>query len=243
MMSSKHKFPLIKRKRGIIIACDVYKLEELKQLVNATDEFQEVCAYKIGFTLGLTYGLPAVVNTIRKYSDKPIIYDHQKAATDIPDTSENFMNVCADAKVDSVILFPFTGKQTEKVWIAAAKQRDLQVIVGGSMTHKGFEDYFRQEAIIEIYKNAIKEGVTDFVVPSTKPELTRTIVEVVKNEGVQTPQFYSPGIGKQGGNLVELHRATKGNWYAIIGQTIYRSSNMKERTKEIIEEYSTLLKK
>ncbi len=113
-------------------------MTKLKNLVKETCSVEGIGAYKIGLELCLPYGIPKVVETIRKFTNLPIIYDHQKAATDIPDLGEKFAR--AVKGVNAVILFPFTGPETEKAWIKACKKARLGIIVGGEMTHKGFSE-------------------------------------------------------------------------------------------------------
>ena len=96
---------IIQRERSIIPACDV-PLDSYERIVRDTTDVDGVGAYKVGFELGLGYGLPRVVELTRKYNGKPIIYDHQKAGTDIPDTGKNFARTMKNAGVDAVIFFP-----------------------------------------------------------------------------------------------------------------------------------------
>ena len=99
-------------KYGIIPACDIESLSELEKLVELTANIEGIVGYKIGFSLGLRYGLPTVVDTIEKYTDLPIIYDHQKAGTDIPQMGNNFAKVCKNCGVNGVIIFPQAGPNT-----------------------------------------------------------------------------------------------------------------------------------
>ena len=75
--------PIIKLKKSIIPSCDVESLEKLDKLVKATCNVKGVGAYKIGFELVIPFGMEKVVKAIRKHTKLPIIYDHQKAGTDI----------------------------------------------------------------------------------------------------------------------------------------------------------------
>src|SRR3989338_5510387 len=127
---------IIKLQKSIIPSCDVSDLSKLRNLVKETCSVDGIGAYKVGLELALRFGIPAVVSEIRKQTDLPIIYDHQKAATDIPELGEKFAK--AVRGVDAVILFPFTGPETEIAWIKACKKEKLGVIVGEKMTHKGF---------------------------------------------------------------------------------------------------------
>ncbi len=74
------------------------------------------------------HGLPAVIIAARKHTDKPIIYDHQKAGTDIPDTGRNFARVVKKAGVDTVIFFPQAGPETARAWIYHALDRKLLLV-------------------------------------------------------------------------------------------------------------------
>ncbi|MBU1704702.1 MAG: orotidine 5-phosphate decarboxylase, partial [Nanoarchaeota archaeon] len=123
--------------KTIIPALDVDDLELAEKIVKETCKVKGIGGYKVGFSLVIPFGLKKVVQTIRKYTELPIIYDHQKAGTDIPDTGEIFMKVCKDAGVDAVIIFPAMGPVTEEEWIKAAHGVGLKVIVGGEMTHPG----------------------------------------------------------------------------------------------------------
>ena len=125
---------IIKKDRSIIPACDV-TLDIYEEIIKETADVDGIGGYKIGFALGLSHGLPRVIEVARKYTDKPIIYDHQKAATDIPDTGKQFAWTCKNAGVDAVIFFPQAGPKTEEAWIECALQEGLGVIVGGLMTH------------------------------------------------------------------------------------------------------------
>jgi len=141
--------------RSVIPACDVAELEKFEEIVRETAQIEKIGAYKVGFELALQYGLPKIVKTARRYSDKPIIYDHQKAGTDIPDTGKNFAEVCKKAKIDAAILFPQAGPETEKAWINALKEKEIGVICGGEMTHKGYLEtengFILSEALLGIY--------------------------------------------------------------------------------------------
>ena len=94
---------VIEADRSIVPACDVASLETLRTLVTATSGLEGIGGYKLGFTLALRYGLPACVKEIRALSQLPIIYDHQKAGTDIPDTGKPFMDAVAVLAATGVV--------------------------------------------------------------------------------------------------------------------------------------------
>ena len=229
----------IKEKRGVIPACDVDDLKQLEKLVKETNSVKGITAYKVGFMLAMNFGLPATVKTIRKHSSKPIIYDHQKAATDIPETAEGFMKACRQAGIDAVILFPFTGPETEKQWIESAKKEKLGVIVGGEMTHKGFSEseggFISAEESVKIYEIAIENGVKNFVVPGNKPDKIKKYRELFEKKGVDYT-LYSPGLVAQGGSISESGKAAGSRWHAIVGRGIYSAADMKKAAEELCRE-------
>jgi len=225
---------IIKAKRSVIPACDVSSIEELTKLVRATCDVKGIGAYKVGFGLALRYGLPKVCETIRAFTKLPIIYDHQKAATDIPETGELFASACKDSGIDAIILFPQAGPETEKAWIAACKKTGLGVIVGGEMTHPGYTKstggWIDDDSINKIYLIAKEAGIRDFVVPGNKPDRIKKYAALL---GDCKPVFYSPGLVAQGGEITESAKAAGERWHAIVGRGIYGAKDMTAAAMEL----------
>lgn len=221
--------------RTIVPACDV-SLSRFKELVSATGDIDKIGAYKIGFALGLAHGLKTVVDAAREFTDKPLIYDHQKAGTDIPETGSLFANIIADAGFAAVILFPQAGPVTLRAWVKAAESKGLRVIVGGRMTHEGYVlsegGYLADEAVERIYTDAAHLGVTDFVVPGNQPEFIRRVRDILVCAGVE-PVFYAPGFVAQKGQISEAAKAAGPRWHAIVGRAIYDSPDMQRATLEL----------
>ena len=193
-------------------------------------------AYKIGFQLALKYGLPKLVKAARAFTEKPLIYDHQKAATDIPDVAEKFAAVCRESGIDAVIFFPQSGPETEKAFILAAQKAGLGVIVGGEMTHKGYlqadNGFLLNEAPKRMYEIAAGLGVTDFVVPGNKPEKIAFYRQFLESKGVK-PVLYSPGLVAQGGEITESAKAAGEKWHAIVGRALYEAPSIKKAAEEM----------
>jgi orotidine-5'-phosphate decarboxylase len=189
--------------RQIIPALDVTNLEAADRLAARVGGHPAVYGFKLGFGLGLTYGLPAVVEALRRHSDRPVIYDHQKAGTDIPDTGALFARVMEQAGVDEVILFPQAGPETLRAWVEALHAAGRTVIVGGAMTHKAYLQseggFVVDSAATEIYRLAFALGVRRFVMPLTKPALCRQLWTDAGLDASCT--LYSPGYGAQQGQL------------------------------------------
>ncbi len=226
----------IKLKRSIIPSCDVPNLKVLEKLVKETCKVKGIGAYKIGLQLVIPYGIGPVIKTIRRLTDLPIIYDHQKAATDIPELGEKFMK--AVKGVDSVILFPMAGPVTEEKWIKAAFKERLHVIVGGDMTHKAYLErgggFISNMAPKQIFKIAANLGVRDFVVPGNKPFMINEYRRFLDSFGIK-PIFYSPGLVAQGGSLTEGAKAAGEYWHAIVGRGIYKAKNMKKAAEQLVK--------
>jgi orotidine-5'-phosphate decarboxylase len=236
---------LIERDRSIIIACDVLTLGLLIQLIKETRNIDVVQGYKIGMTLFLRHGLNVVVNTIRRLTNKKIILDYQKAGCDIPKTGEDFAQICAEARVDAVIIFPLAGPETASSWIRACFAKNLHVLVGGEMTHPKFLSsdggYIEDGAPLWIYEKAIREGVRDFVVPGNKPAKIRqykTFLDGYRdiNGDVFDYTLYSPGLISQGGRIGMTGRAAGDRWHCIIGRAIYQAKNREDKVKELAKQ-------
>jgi len=228
------------RERSVIPACDVETLEEFESIVRDTTDVEGVGGYKVGFELGYGYGLQRIVEVARKYTDKPIILDHQKAGTDIPDTGKNFARVCKKAGVDAVILFPQAGPETERAWIYHALDNELKVIVDGRMTHQSYTTseggWITDEGALKMYEIAAKIGVDNFVVPRNKPEVIeqiRSVVEPIVGEA----DYYAPGLIEQGGNISAAGKAAGKRFHGIVGRGIYQA---KDKTAAAIEHCSQL---
>ena len=185
----------------LIPALDTTDLGRAEALVDQLGDLGFVYGFKLGFALGLTAGLPEVVRRLRARTDKPLIYDHQKAGTDIPDTGRLFARTLAESGIDEAILFPQAGPRTLEAWVEAVREAEMRVIVGGIMTHPGYTaeegGFLQADAGQRMYAQARALGVTRFVVPLTRPDATRAAFG-----GETSPEwtFYSPGYGKQGGD-------------------------------------------
>lgn len=232
------KRSLFHLKHGIIPACDVKNLSELENLVELTAGIEGIVGYKIGFSLGLSHGLRTVVDTIERHTDLPIIYDHQKAGTDIPQMGELFAQICKESGVTGVIIFPQAGPATEEAFIRALFNAGLTPLIGGEMTHPKYleKDGGFIKAVEEMYLIGARNGVTYFIGPGNKPERINHYVNLLKNEITQ-PMFCMPGIGRQGGDIKSAFEATEGlPAYGIVGKAIYASSDIRGTAKKYCKE-------
>jgi orotidine-5'-phosphate decarboxylase len=226
---------IIGRDRSIIPACDV-SLPQFEKILQQTSELAQVGAYKIGAVLAISEGLRKVVQTARRYTHKPLIYDHQKGGTDIPDTAPEFMRSVKECGVNAVILFPFSGPATQEAWTRAAQEAELAVIIGARMTHDRFlksdGGYIDDSAVDSIVSNAAAQGIVDYVVPGNRPEVIQHFRAVLNHAGIE-PVFYAPGFVAQGGTITLAAAAAGTTWHAIVGRAIYGASDMKRAALEL----------
>lgn len=219
------------RRRGIILAADVDGLGAAAELVSLAADVAAVVAVKVGFSLALRHGLPRVVETIRERASVPVIYDHQKAGTDIPRMGMPFMAACREAGVDAVILFPLAGPRTLESFVAGARRSEVVPIVGITMTHEAFlfseGGYIDDSAPASICKASLDIGVRDFVLPGTRPGVVADYARGLL-AGPSDISIFMPGIGTQGGDILPaLTAAQPHGQYAIIGSAIYSAADPK----------------
>lgn len=226
--------PIINLKRSVIPACDIATEPELEQLIKETCDIPGIGGYKIGLQLTIVYGLKYLVSIVRKHTNLPVIYDHQKAGNDIPELGRNFSSACRAAGVDAVILFPFAGALTEREWIKACQDNELGVIVGGHMTQKNFLQseggVISDDGPQRIYKVAVEFGVKDFVVPGNKPEFVMKYRNLFESLGISYT-LYAPGFVAQGGTITECGKVAGESWHAIVGSAIYAAKDIKEAAR------------
>lgn len=228
---------LIPRDQSIVVAADV-EANKLAELVKGTCLVEGIGGYKVGLELALEQGLPWVVRTVKALTELPVIYDHQKAATDIPDMGMKFAGVCKKAGVDAVILFPFAGAKTERDWIKACQDEGLGVLIGGHMTQPEFLDseggFVDSNAPDRIYRIAGEEGVRDFVVPGNKVEYVQHYRELLESIlGPNTFTLYAPGFITQKGEISEFAKVAGNRWHAIVGSAIYKALDITAAAKQM----------
>lgn len=231
---------LFEKEHGVITACDVVSLEQFRELVNKTHHIEGIVGYKVGVTLALSYGLKTLTDIVRECCNLPVIYDHQKAGTDIPQMGEKFAGVCCKGGIKSVIIFPQAGPETERAFIKAIIDKKMVPMVGGEMTHPAYmereEGFIRNNAPEEMYRIGAENGVEYFILPGNREQSLKKYNDIL-SEIVNDPKYCMPGIGRQGGRIKKAFTILEGySAYAIIGSSIYKSNNMEKSAKEFCEE-------
>ena len=214
--------------RSISLAADV-EPEKFEGLVEQLHGVEGLTTVKIGFEVGLGLGLRTAVKIVHEAGLKAV-YDHQKAANDIPATGMNFARAMERAQVDAAILFPYTGPVTQEAWTNRLQEAGVGVISGGEMTHDEItasEDgltagYVHPRAFARMYARAAELGVRDFVVPGNKPaKVSGYRSQLEQLLGVGNFTLWAPGFVTQGGDISETGRAAGPSFNAIVGSGIY----------------------
>lgn len=212
--------------RGLVLAADVDALSSLEELVGAAASVPAFKAIKVGAMLGLRYGLPRIAAVVD--NRLPIIYDHQKAGTDIPAMGANFAALCADSGIDQMIIFPQAGPETLKAFVQACLDRGVDPIVGLTMSHPSYLDWeggwIDGTSPSRIFKLATSLGVDKFVLPGNKLDLVRKYGGDMRDGST----IFMPGIGTQGGAVATACEAAEPHMaMPIIGSAIYKSDDPK----------------
>ena len=237
---------IISQQKSIVVACDVKDIARLRDLVRETGTVKGIGGYKLGAALTITYGLPELVNAVSNLTTKPIIYDHQKWMTDIPDTGRDVLLAVKNARANAIIGFPLSGPETQKRYIREAKELGIEIITGGEMTHEGFKrsesGYIANDALIEMYMTSALRGVTNFVVPGNKEERVSVYYNLLHPVVGDALSFWAPGFILQGGVVSRTALVAGKSFHAIIGRGIYEAEDMHAAALEYTSQLGDLLR-
>lgn len=228
---------------GVIPALDVDSVDALRRLVEATTDIDGIVAYKLGIAGALRLGLPAAVQALREISHLPIIYDHQKAGPDIPDMARRFSQLCREAGVTAIVLFPLAGQRAVSEFVGQARVAGLTPIVGGALP---FSEYFASaggfvadDALERILGAAVEHGAGHFVLPAHDAAAVRLHAKALQDR-VDRPVLLLPGIGALGGSIPEVFAAAVGcRRYAVVGRAIAAADDPREAARRLGEQALT----
>ncbi|MDP6707003.1 MAG: orotidine 5'-phosphate decarboxylase [Alphaproteobacteria bacterium] len=232
--------PLITAEAGIIPALDVDDAERLKRIVAATCEVDGVVGYKLGAVIALRLGLGPAIDAVRGLTDLPVLYDHQKAGTDIPSMSDGFTKACRDAGADGLVLFPLAGREAVRQFAERTRQRGMTPLVGGELPYPEYRarhgGFVHDGALGRILDEATAAGVDHVIIPANEPRKVRRHVGKVRKR-FERPSVFLPGIGTLGGSIDDAFGAADGcRRYAIIGRSIIGARRPATMARRFAEE-------
>lgn len=208
----------MQKKNRIILALDVTSRADAMRVVEAVKGY--VDAIKINWPLILATG-PDMIREMSLVKD--VICDFKIA--DIPNTNKLIVEQAMSRGASAVICHGFTGDDSVKACVDAAKG---QVFVVTEMSHPGGKQFTAPLAdkFAALAKSAGARGI---VAPATRPE---RIVALRKIIGAL--EIISPGVGAQGGKASDAIRA--GADYIIVGRAIYDAPDPGGAAKALADE-------
>ncbi|MEO8203769.1 MAG: orotidine 5'-phosphate decarboxylase / HUMPS family protein [Betaproteobacteria bacterium] len=227
-------------KHGIIVALDADTVDACKRTVDATTSVEGVVGYKLGMTTALRLGLAETVRQFRAHTDLPLLYDHQKAGPDVFDMAAKFAALCAEAKVDGLILFPLAGPRAVEGFVGESIKQGILPLVGGDLPFPDFNmsggGYVADDALERIIDKAVESGANHFVVPGNTPDKLRHHSARLKSM-LRAPVFVVPGIGPLGGKIGELVAAANGcSVYGVVGRAVYGAPDQAVAARALVDE-------
>jgi len=159
---------LFEQKNGVIIDLGYLQDKFLIDTIDATNSIPFVVGYKIGALPVLEAGLKDTLRSIRKISSKPLLYDHQKLGSDLPDIYKGRMlDLIKSYGAAGVFLFPLGGKEVLEAIINKCIEIELIPVVCGDLSYKGFfaeeGGYIDIDVQQRIYLDAASYGVSHFM--------------------------------------------------------------------------------
>jgi len=208
----------LQKNSRVILALDVTSRADALRVVNEVRE--HVDAIKINWPLILAAG-PDIIREMSKVKD--VICDMKIA--DIPNTNRLIVEQTMSRGASAVICHGFTGEDSVKACVEAAKG---QVFVVTEMSHPGGKQFTAPIAdkLAGLAKSAGARGI---VAPATRPERIAALRSVIGNM-----EIISPGVGAQGGKASDAIRA--GADYIIVGRAIYESPNPRDAARKLADE-------
>lgn len=208
----------MQKKNRIILALDVTSRADAVRVVEAVKDY--VDAVKIGWPLILAVG-PDIISEIAK--NKDVICDLKIA--DIPNTNRLIVEQAMKRGASAVIAHGFTGDDSVKACIDAAKG---QVFVLTEMSHPGAKQFTAPVAdkLAELAKSVGARGI---VAPATRPERIAELRKIIGDL-----EIISPGVGAQGGKASDALKA--GADYIIVGRAIYEAPDPEAAAKALADE-------
>lgn len=208
----------MQKENRIILALDVTSRPDAMRVVSAVKD--HVDAIKINWPLILAAG-PDIIGEMSKVKD--VICDMKIA--DIPNTNRLIVEQAMSRGASAVIAHGFTGDDSVKACVEAAKG---QVFVVTEMSHPGGKQ-FTAPVADKLAALARTAGARGIVAPATRPERIADLRKIIGSL-----EIISPGVGAQGGKASDALKA--GADYIIVGRAIYEATDPEAAARSLADE-------
>jgi orotidine-5'-phosphate decarboxylase len=249
-MASGEFVPFFGKEKGIVWAADVTP-EEFEPIMQQIGDAEGLVGVKIGLEIGLGLKLEEATRIVRAYSDARVQYDHQKAGNDPHDTVPSFVRAMIRGRengggVDSAILFPFAGPETQTALTTALQSEGITVFTGAEMTHKRFRKAeggsIPDSSLRRIIDLALELEVDNFIVPGNKARsVNKWRKHIEKVRGVGNFALAAPGFVDQGGSTTEAAVVAGRFWHPIMGRAVHANKDGMN-PREAVEFYTRQLR-
>jgi orotidine-5'-phosphate decarboxylase len=224
----------------IVLALDLDYHEDNQKLLKEADRIIKdtssyVCAFKINLHLIIPLSLSELALIADKIKEAELVSIVDLKLNDISNTNLVACKYLWKAGFSAVIVNPFAGYEgsLDSVF-SIARSEGKGVICLGYMSHKGADEGYGLSLadgrkVYELLVDRAKVwGADGVVVGATRPEIISFVRERLHQSGIK---IFSPGVGAQGGSLIESLKA--GSDYLIFGRSIVNSPNPNETVKTI----------
>jgi len=224
---------------GIIIECSFTSIKKLESVVESTNDLDFVVGYGIGAELALASSIADAVKSVRKSTNLPIIYDHEKFGAGDPDfCGGSFLETVKDAGADAVVIFPYGGIKSLKAAVDKSIATGLIPIIGGDMVHKGYtteeHGYLDSSAPQKMYIDGANLGARHFMIPCTRLDRMRIYCHRLAGM-VADPVMFITGVGAGAcSDLIKACQVVKQyKSYAVIGKQVTGEKDYRKAARDI----------
>jgi orotidine-5'-phosphate decarboxylase len=159
----------------------------------------------------------------------------------MPDMAAKFTQLCRDAGVDGLILFPVAGPTAVDRFVGEALKSGLIPVVGGEIPVADYciagGGYMKGDTLSLIMKRAAKQGTNHFVLPARDNEKIKRWAGWIADH-VPASSVFLTGFGALGGSIKEAFAAASPcqDAFAIVGRMITGSKTPGDTARRLFDE-------
>jgi orotidine-5'-phosphate decarboxylase len=162
-------------KNGIMIDINDPEQTIIENILAVTKELDYVAGYRIGARLAIKNGLKDAVSLIKKHTSKPLLYDHQKFGSEVPEiSSSDILDDVRDCGVDGIVILPLAGMRALDSIINKCNKIELLPVVCGDLSYYGYFNseggYIESNIQQKIYLDAANFGVSHMIMSCNRVE-------------------------------------------------------------------------